>query len=223
MLSVECGPFCSGLNEIAPFKTLPWLSAVLLTIWFISVICRLLPTSPMESHSTCRTNLHNDEALWGSCLYYWCSMQKVSLLGGIVMWCQLCEALIMSFYKVTTHLCSYCTEVQSSVNGINTLRPRQDGCHFTNVSKCIFVNENVWILIKIIFWKFGFWHGKSSRSHGTFFEIFLGNSAMSWMICRSVLLIIVTWLRILVGDYINFTIAVGLIRLHMPGVKKSRV
>ena len=28
---------------------------------------------------------------------------------------------------------------------------------------------------------------------------------------------------ILAGNYIGFTIAAGLIRLHMPGVKKSRV
>ena len=28
---------------------------------------------------------------------------------------------------------------------------------------------------------------------------------------------------ILAGKYINFAIAAGLIRLHMPGVKKSRV
>ena len=33
---------------------------------------------------------------------------------------------------------------------LNTLRLRQNGCHFANDSlKCIFVNENVWILIKI--------------------------------------------------------------------------
>ena len=33
---------------------------------------------------------------------------------------------------------------------INTLRPRQDGRHFANdIFKCIFLNENVWILIKI--------------------------------------------------------------------------
>ena len=29
--------------------------------------------------------------------------------------------------------------------------------------------------------------------------------------------------RILAGNYTSFTIAAGLIRLHMPGVKKSRV
>ena len=33
---------------------------------------------------------------------------------------------------------------------LNTLRPRQDGRHFPyDIFKCIFVNENVWILIKI--------------------------------------------------------------------------
>ena len=33
---------------------------------------------------------------------------------------------------------------------INTLRPRQDGRHFPdNILKCIFLNENVWILIEI--------------------------------------------------------------------------
>ena len=34
---------------------------------------------------------------------------------------------------------------------------------------------------------------------------------------------IITWLWILAVNYISFTIAAGLIRLHMPGVKKSRV
>ena len=33
---------------------------------------------------------------------------------------------------------------------LNTLRPRQNGCHFAdNIFKCIFLNENVWISIKI--------------------------------------------------------------------------
>ena len=35
-------------------------------------------------------------------------------------------------------------------NKINTLRPRQNGCHFADdILKCIFLNENVWIPIKI--------------------------------------------------------------------------
>ena len=33
---------------------------------------------------------------------------------------------------------------------LNTLRPRQNGCHFTDdISKCILLDENVWISIKI--------------------------------------------------------------------------
>ena len=33
---------------------------------------------------------------------------------------------------------------------INTLRPSQDGCHFPDdVFKCIFLNENAWILIDV--------------------------------------------------------------------------
>ena len=35
-------------------------------------------------------------------------------------------------------------------NSVNTLKPRQDGRHFPdNISKCIFLHENVWISIKI--------------------------------------------------------------------------
>ena len=33
---------------------------------------------------------------------------------------------------------------------LNTLRPRQNGCHFADdIFKCIFLNENAWIPIKI--------------------------------------------------------------------------
>ena len=32
---------------------------------------------------------------------------------------------------------------------INSLRPRQDGRHFPDIFKCLFLNENVWILLKI--------------------------------------------------------------------------
>ena len=33
---------------------------------------------------------------------------------------------------------------------VNTLRPRQDGCHFPDdIIKCIFLKENAWILLKI--------------------------------------------------------------------------
>ena len=32
---------------------------------------------------------------------------------------------------------------------LNTLRPRQNGRHFADIFKCIFLNENVWIPIRI--------------------------------------------------------------------------
>ena len=32
---------------------------------------------------------------------------------------------------------------------LNTLRPRQVGCQFLDIFKCIFMNENIWILIEI--------------------------------------------------------------------------
>ena len=43
-----------------------------------------------------------------------------------------------------THVLTHCSQC------INTLRPRQDGCHFTDDSfKWMFLNKNVWISINI--------------------------------------------------------------------------
>ena len=48
-------------------------------------------------------------------------------------------------------LIDVCDLGESSEELLNTLRPRQNGRHFTDdIFKCIFFNENVWILIKII-------------------------------------------------------------------------
>ena len=45
---------------------------------------------------------------------------------------------------------STCTCNTSTHRLINTLRPRQNGRHFADdIFKCIFLNENAWILIKI--------------------------------------------------------------------------
>ena len=46
--------------------------------------------------------------------------------------------------------CPTSTPSATSKLTLNTLRPRQNGCHFTDkVCKCIFLNENVWILLTI--------------------------------------------------------------------------
>ena len=43
----------------------------------------------------------------------------------------------------------YCNE-WPGISNVNTLRPRQNGRHFPDdILKCIFLNENVWISIKI--------------------------------------------------------------------------
>ena len=44
----------------------------------------------------------------------------------------------------------WCHNVLTSACNFDTFRPRQNGCHFPDdIFKCIFMNENVWILIKI--------------------------------------------------------------------------
>ena len=41
-------------------------------------------------------------------------------------------------------------QMQPQVDYLNSLWPRQNGCHLAdNILKCIFLNENVWIFIKI--------------------------------------------------------------------------
>ena len=45
-------------------------------------------------------------------------------------------------FRESMHACGYLS--------VNTLRPKQNGRHFPDdIFKCIFLNENVWILIKI--------------------------------------------------------------------------
>ena len=58
-------------------------------------------------------------------------------------------------FKIMVHSLQTMWSIQSldnfcSFQLLKTLRPRQNGRHFTDaVFKCIFLNENVWMLIKI--------------------------------------------------------------------------
>ena len=68
---------------------------------------------------------------------------KQTWVTGAVHWWHL------GFYKVSqvTHWCSS----GPGHHYFNTLRPRQDVHHFpVDIFKCIFLNENAWILIKIL-------------------------------------------------------------------------
>ena len=52
--------------------------------------------------------------------------------------------------EYTTYLHSELTNNLKGDN-VNTLRPRQNGRHFPDdIIKCIFLNENIWISIKIL-------------------------------------------------------------------------
>ena len=69
------------------------------------------------------------------------------------MWCCDCSHRTgqRGFEGMTWLFCHWTAMIRGGVeSGINTLRPRQDGYHFPDdVFKCIFLNENAWILIKI--------------------------------------------------------------------------
>ena len=74
---------------------------------------------------------------------------------GLVQDCSNSSALAMellqSYTKHAIVLKGYKNGDMESVSiSINTLRPRQNGRHFaSDIFKCIFLNENVWILFKI--------------------------------------------------------------------------
>ena len=77
--------------------------------------------------------------IWGSGCKY---LEEISIL-------------MHTFYYITDDVMLwYCRWLQSfsfyMYISFNTLRPRQDGRHFADdVLKCIFLNQNVWILLKI--------------------------------------------------------------------------
>ena len=97
------------------------------------------------------TNYHN---IFAYCLMCITSIADVTISDGV----RLTESYVSFWYLNTTvdgqQWSMFCQS--SSVTSltlsytINTLRPRQNGRHFPDDSfKCIFLNENVWISIKI--------------------------------------------------------------------------
>ena len=53
-------------------------------------------------------------------------------------------------YELILHEEDYCLHVNYSYTEFNTLRPSQNGRHFADaIFKCIYLNENVWIPLKI--------------------------------------------------------------------------
>ena len=72
-----------------------------------------------------------------SCFIYYAKTEKVA-------------SLISFFNHFFFILKTGSVPIPSFTHAVNTLRPRQKGRHFTDdIFKCIPLNENVWILIKI--------------------------------------------------------------------------
>ena len=55
------------------------------------------------------------------------------------------ERVLTSWHKWVAHH----DETLQNRDPFNTLRPRLNGHHFPDIFKCLFVNENAWIFIKI--------------------------------------------------------------------------
>ena len=58
------------------------------------------------------------------------------------------ESILPIAFKVTSMALG---KLRTATVPVNKLRPRQNGCHLTDdIFKCIFLNDNVWISIKIL-------------------------------------------------------------------------
>ena len=129
MLSAFCQPSCYGINELTHQG---WVEHISIRPSLVQIIaCHLFDTKPFS------------EPIAGLIIVNWA-------IGNKFQW---------NFNQNTT-ICIQENEFElvrckipallSQPQCVNTLRQRQNGCHFPkNIYKCILVNENVWVLIKI--------------------------------------------------------------------------
>ena len=80
-----------------------------------------------------------------------CTFRRVGVLW-IMEWFQMLDYL-RGLWHTTSYSANYMYGMQFSIHAVwcfNTLRPKQNGRHFADdIFKCIFLNGNVWIQIKI--------------------------------------------------------------------------
>ena len=101
----------------------------------------------------CVTSWH--VSVWERPLNFWATLLVASKISLRLLWWPPTEHQCVLIYRcVFTHVCCWLfsvgNKVTTTTTKLNTLRPRQDGRHFADdIFKCIFLNENVWILIKI--------------------------------------------------------------------------
>ena len=72
-------------------------------------------------------------------------------LVQIMAWCHQASSHYWNHVTATNRYVNHCDGNQPlSASKVNTLRPRQNGRHFADdIFRCIFLNENFYILIKI--------------------------------------------------------------------------
>ena len=76
------------------------------------------------------------------------SFSKIHLKMSSVKWRPFCPGL--NVLSADIKQCLVPGHLQPATMTINTLRPTQNGCQFPDdISKCIFLNKNIWILLKI--------------------------------------------------------------------------
>ena len=99
--------------------------------------CSLVkPSGPNKIRNTFR------KLMWYHIREYfrrWCRYTKGWLSTHIAS-----HSLHYCILKYNFNIIQHCEAV-----GINTLKPRQNGNHFPDIFKCIFLKENIYIMIKI--------------------------------------------------------------------------
>ena len=86
------------------------------------------------------------------CILDWKSLMMhtwIQLKGIIELFMDL--SIVLTHYAdlLTELVLAFCQLDHFTSAGLNTSRPRQNGRHFSDIFKCIFLYEIVWILIKI--------------------------------------------------------------------------
>ena len=110
--------------------------------------CILQITYPNDYHQVCfwRSNQQEVKIGLGNGLVQ--NRQDITLINDdLIHWCiHVSPTLSVCFIPSDGHKVDFVTHKIA----INTLRPRQNGRHFTDdMFKCIFLNENVWIMIEV--------------------------------------------------------------------------
>ena len=83
------------------------------------------------------------------CVHTFANMHRCRGMRMLIGLICVCTSLCKKCFISIMHLLHYTVRICGGIR-FNTLRPRQNGRHFADdIFKCIFVNENIWIPIKI--------------------------------------------------------------------------